>query len=112
MLLILSISGALAIGFLIGLIYGKNGQKSLQKALSEAQLEVTRQQTLLMAQHTQYDKELEMQKQNHVLLMRAEQEKADKQMEAMKAGFETERKALKEINEQCRRSRLSVRPPN
>ncbi len=104
MLLILSISGALAIGFLIGLIYGKNGQKSLQKALSEAQLEVTRQQTLLMAQHTQYDKELEMQKQNHVLLMRAEQEKADKQMEAMKAGFETERKALKEINEQCRRS--------
>ena len=57
MLLTLSILCALAAGILVGLAYGRNGQKAMQKALSEAQLEVTRQQTLLDVQKTQHEKE-------------------------------------------------------
>ncbi len=109
MLLTLSILCALAIGILVGLLYGRNGQKVMQKALSEAQLEVTRQQTLLEVQKTQHEKELEMQSRNHALLMNAEQEKTAKQMETMLSGFETERKTFKEMNEQYKRSEEDMR---
>ena len=109
MLLTLSILCALAAGILVGLAYGRNGQKAMQKALSEAQLEVTRQQTLLDGQKTQHEKELEMQSRNHALLMNAEQEKTAKQMETMLSGFETERKAFKEMNEQYKRSEEDMR---
>lgn len=109
MLLTLSILCALAAGIFVGLAYGRNGQKAMQKALSEAQLEVTRQQTLLDVQKTQHEKELEMQSRNHALLMNAEQEKTAKQMETMLSGFETERKAFKEMNEQYKRSEEDMR---
>lgn len=109
MLLTLSILCALAIGILVGLLYERNGQKVMQKALSEAQLEVTRQQTLLEVQKTQHEKELEMQSRNHALLMNAEQEKTAKQMETMLSGFETERKTFKEMNEQYKRSEEDMR---
>ena len=109
MLLTLSILCALAAGSFVGLAYGRNGQKAMQKALSEAQLEVTRQQTLLDVQKTQHEKELEMQSRNHALLMNAEQEKTAKQMETMLSGFETERKAFKEMNEQYKRSEEDMR---
>lgn len=109
MLLTLSILCALVVGILAGLAYGRNGQKPVQTALSEARLEIARQQALAEAQIRQHNKELEMLKSNHASLLNAEQEKAAKQLEAVRNGFETERKALKEISEQYKRSEEEMR---
>lgn len=104
MLVTLSALCALILGILVGLVYSRSGQNALQKKLSEAQVENTRLQTLLTAQKTQHDKELAMQQQQNALLLQAEQEKASRQAEALKAGFESERKAWAAIREEQKRS--------
>ncbi len=107
--IILSVVCALIVGILAGWAYGKRGENSLQKKVSETETEIARQQALAEAKEIQHGKEMEMLKQNHSLLMEAEREKTSKQMETMLAGFDTERKALKEINEQYKRSEEDMR---
>lgn len=109
MLLTLSILFSLVAGILIGLVYSKNAKKSMQTALSEARLEIARQQTLAEAKITQHNKEVEMLKNSHAMLLSVEQEKASKQIDALRSGFEAERKALKEINEHYKHSEDEMR---
>lgn len=100
---------ALAAGVLIGVAYGKKGQRRIQETLAETKLEAARKQTLLEAQQAQHNKELEMREQHYASLANAEREKAAEQLEAVRAGFETERKAWKETNEQTKRSEEDMR---